>query len=119
MWVKTIKYRQYPDETVTVRCVNRAAIQALNKQYRGHDEPTNVLTFSYDGQHDIALCVEVAATEATARQLSIRDHVAHLLVHAFLHATGLDHERSVRQSDQARQAEEHILRRAGFEATNL
>lgn len=110
LWRETATLRQYPDELVTVRCVDEQEIRRLNRQYRGKEETTNVLTFSYDGEHDIALCLAVAKREALGHDVSLRDYVAWLLVHAFLHVTGLDHERSTDEAVAARQAEVDILK---------
>lgn len=119
LWQVTIASQHFPDEMVGVACVDRAAIQRLNAQYRHKDKPTNVLTFSYRPEHDIVLSLEVAAQEALEREMSLRDYVALLLVHAFLHATGLDHEQSAEAADQMRQTERQILANCGFAITNL
>lgn len=116
LWWETVALRQYPDELVTVCCVTEREIKRLNKQYRGREEATNVLTFSYDGEHDIALCLAVAKREAQEGNVSLRDYGAWLLAHAFLHVTGLDHEWSDDEAVAVRQAEVDILKAAGFAA---
>lgn len=111
------------DATVTVRVVSRVESQRLKREYKEVDQPTNVLTFSYDplpGQgeeeaaHDIALCLEVAQEEATERGVILRDYIAWLLVHAFLHATGMDHELSAAEARAMQVLEKKILTEAGF-----
>lgn len=73
-----------------------AAISALNAQYRGKDKPTNVLSFPSGGADgflgDIALARETCAREASEKNIAMRDHAAHLIIHAMLHLIGYDHE---------------------------
>ena len=115
LWERTRQYRNFTDDEVTVRCVDEAEIQRLNRRYRNKDKPTNVLTFSYDdAMHDVALCVAILEREAHARDVSLRDWVARLLVHAFLHVTDLDHERSAHEAHQTDTAEAAILDEAGY-----
>lgn len=81
---------------ITVRWVGAQEGQALNRDYRGKDYATNVLTFDY--QHvpvvvaDLVLCVPVVAQEAAAQGCDLVAHHAHLLVHGALHAQGWEHE---------------------------
>lgn len=133
LWQETIRARDFPDETVNIKCVSPAEMRTLNKQYRGKDAPTNVLTFNYPStpavagqagsgqasEYDIALCLSVAEREVSERGVSLRDYVARLLVHAFLHATGMDHERSYEEARDTEQAERKILQAAGFQAASL
>ncbi len=72
-----------------------AFIQALNKQYRDKDKPTNVLSFPQDDPGllgDVILAYETVAAEAEAQNKSLKDHVTHLIVHGILHLIGHDHE---------------------------
>ena len=126
LWEETCVYREHADDEVTVRCVDKEEIRKLNKKYRDRDDPTNVLTFSYptsprlrEAQHDVALCIQIADEEAQARKAVLRDYVALLLTHAFLHATGMDHDLSSDMARAADLAERTILRRSGFEVDSL
>lgn len=125
LWQETIRARDFPDEAVNITCVSLEEMRTLNKQYRGIEKPTNVLTFSYGptpgevASHDIAFCLPIAEHEAGERRVTLRDYVALLLVHAFLHATGMDHERSEEEADRTKQAERNILAAAGFETSSL
>ena len=100
---------------ITVRIVGADEGRALNRDFRGKDYATNVLTFAYDvaaggaprGRRapplaaDLVLCAPVVAREARLQRLSLESHYAHLIVHGTLHAQGLDHERD----DEAREME--------------
>ena len=84
------------DAEMTVRVVGEAEARTLNRDYRGKDYATNVLTFDYTQAPlvtaDLVLCGPVAAREAAVQGKSLQAHYAHLLVHASLHAQGYDHE---------------------------
>jgi probable rRNA maturation factor len=72
-----------------------AAIQQLNARYRGKDKPTNVLSFpqvSGPLLGDIILAFETVSHEAALAEKPLKAHMAHLIVHGFLHLLGYDHE---------------------------
>lgn len=81
---------------ITVRIVGEDEGRALNRDYRGKDYATNVLTFDYARAPvvvaDIVVCAPIVEREAFAQGIAIADHYAHLLVHGALHAQGHDHE---------------------------
>lgn len=81
---------------ITVRIVDAEEGRALNRDYRGKDYATNVLTFDYEHEPvvvaDLVLCAPVVAAEASEQGLTLQAHYAHLLVHGALHAQGYDHE---------------------------
>ena len=81
---------------LTVRIVGDAEGQALNRDFRGKDYATNVLTFDYAQSPlvlaDLVLAAGVVEREASELGIALADHYAHLLVHGALHAQGLDHE---------------------------
>lgn len=92
---------------VAVRLTDDAEVQTLNRDFRGKDKPTNVLSFpqvqddlleglanSDDGEillGDIVLARETCAREADEKAISIADHATHLIVHGTLHLVGYDH----------------------------
>ncbi|HWA01284.1 MAG TPA: rRNA maturation RNase YbeY [Caulobacterales bacterium] len=82
--------------TVSLLLGDDAAITALNREFRGKDEPTNVLSFppapAAEGfLGDIALAAETIAAEAQFQGKSFSAHASHLAVHGFLHLVGYDH----------------------------
>jgi probable rRNA maturation factor len=81
---------------ITVRIVDADEGQRLNREFRGRDYATNVLTFDYQREPvivaDLVLCAPVVEAEAQAQRIPVEAHYAHLLVHGALHAQGLDHE---------------------------
>jgi probable rRNA maturation factor len=81
---------------IAVRLVGEDEGRALNRQYRGKDYATNVLTFDYAREPvvaaDLVLCGPVVEREAREQGKPLEAHYAHLLVHGTLHAQGYDHE---------------------------
>ena len=81
---------------ITLRFVGADESLALNREWRGQDHATNVLTFAYATEPEIAadlvLCAPVVEREAAAAGIGVAEHYAHLLVHGTLHAQGFDHE---------------------------
>ena len=75
---------------MTVRIVDADEGRALNRDYRGRDYATNVLTFDYSREPvivaDLILCAPVVADEARRQKIPLAAHYAHLLVHGALHA---------------------------------
>jgi probable rRNA maturation factor len=101
---------------VTVRYVAEAEARRLNRQYRGKDYPTNVLSFPYGDaplQGDVVICAPVVAREAREQGKDVEAHHAHLLVHGLLHLAGHDHERTAEAARMER-LERRILARLGF-----
>ena len=100
---------------VTVRLVGETEGRQLNRDYRGKDYATNVLSFVYGGdgegngggealpgmpgdgvrRGDLVLCVPVVAREAATQGKAVDAHFAHLVVHGMLHLQGFDHEDDV------------------------
>jgi probable rRNA maturation factor len=85
------------DAELTLRFVGAAEARRLNREFRGKDYATNVLTFGYQlapvVRADIVVCVPVVRREAREQRKGFRDHLAHLVVHGVLHAHGQDHDR--------------------------
>ena len=105
------------DARLTVRIVGTGEARALNRDFRGTNRPTNVLTFVMRQrprlEGDIALCAPVIAREARARRRSAAAHYAHLLVHGVLHLQGYDHE-TERQARLMERRESRVVARLGF-----
>lgn len=105
---------------LTIRIVDEAESQELNRRYRGKDKSTNVLSFAYDGDMldvpllgDIVICGPVVQREAAEQGKQTRAHWAHLVVHGCLHLLGYDHvQESEAEVMEAR--ERKILAGMGF-----
>jgi probable rRNA maturation factor len=81
---------------ITIRLVDADEGQELNKEYRGKDYATNVLSFPYESEPrivgDLVICPVVVAGEAAEQGKPLAAHYAHLTVHGMLHLQGWDHD---------------------------
>jgi probable rRNA maturation factor len=105
------------DAELAVMLTDDAGIRVLNKNWRGQDKPTNVLSFpalqptgsSPDDAPrmlgDIAIAWETTRREADEEQKPFDHHLSHLAVHGFLHLVGYDHD-----NDVGAEAMEHLER---------
>lgn len=102
---------------ITVRLVGLAEGRALNRDYRGRDYPTNVLTFVLDPEPpyagDLALCAPIVSREARAQGKDVIAHYAHLTIHGVLHLQGYVHEREPEAAEMEK-LETRILERLGY-----
>lgn len=103
---------------VTIRYVDAEEGRALNRDYRGKDYATNVLSFTYETDPltvgDLVICAPVVAEEAVAQGKPLHAHHAHLVVHGMLHLQGYDHEASAADAEVMEQEEREILAGLGF-----
>lgn len=106
---------------LVVRIVDEAEMTALNRQYRGKDGPTNVLSFPCEGfpavpsdlLGDVVICAPVVAAEATHEGKSPEAHWAHLVIHGVLHLLGYDHKHAA-EAAQMQQRESVLLGGLGY-----
>lgn len=81
--------------SATLALVGDARIQKLNRDFRGYDKPTDVLSFGGSDQHylgDIVISVETANRQARRRRSNLKRELKVLTLHGFLHLLGYDHE---------------------------
>jgi probable rRNA maturation factor len=113
-----IRHALEADGEITVRIVDADEGQALNREYRGKDYATNVLTFDYATEPlvmaDLVLCAPVVAKEAKEQKKTLAAHYAHLLVHGTLHAQGWDHETGEEDAEAMEAREIEILAGLGL-----
>lgn len=107
-----------PRGELAIVLTNDSAIRALNRDWRGLDAPTNVLSFpakplprhARASLGDIIIAFETTAREAAGEGKRFQHHLAHLAVHGFLHLLGYDHE-SDREARTMERLEIEILAR--------
>ena len=110
---------------ITVRIVDEDEGRELNRDYRGKDYATNVLTFAYDGGEDmplpeglplmgdLVLCRQVVEREAAEQGKALDAHYAHLSVHGMLHLQGFDHIEDA-EAEEMEAREREILAGLGY-----
>ena len=95
---------------------NDEAIRKLNLQWRGKDKPTNVLSFPQAGGPllgDVIMAAETVAREAALADKTLEEHMAHLLIHGYLHLLGFDHE-AEEDAEEMEQLERVALKSLGI-----
>jgi probable rRNA maturation factor len=100
-----------------VRYVGEAEGRRLNREFRGKDHATNVLSFVYEAKPlagDIVICAPVVAREARVQGKALDAHHAHLVIHGALHLQGCDHETSAREAAAMEKRERALLAKLGF-----
>lgn len=120
-WVNTTIKDQRRQTEVCIRLVDHDEIQALNKQYRGKDKPTNVLAFPADFPKgvdipflgDIVICPAVIEKEASEQNKELNAHWAHIVIHGCLHLLGYDHIDS-REAEVMETLETQLLSLLGY-----
>lgn len=111
---------------VTITLSNDKNIRVLNRDHRGKDKATNVLSFPlWDGIDDIPqsreavpigdiiIALETMKREAIEQDKSLKDHMSHMLVHGFLHLLGYDHM-SDAEAEEMESLEVKILKKLGI-----
>ncbi len=90
---------------ISVTFVGRDGMRQLNRAYKQHDRPTDVLAFALRGPGgvvgDIYVCPWVARREAAARRVPLREELVRLVVHGTLHVLGYDHPENGRREHSA------------------
>ena len=107
---------------VSVRVVGSRESRRLNRDWRGKDKPTNVLSFPAEVQADVAprplgdlvICAPVVAREAREQRKTLAAHWAHMVVHGTLHLLGHDHEQDA-EAEKMEALERRLLARLGFD----
>ena len=107
-WIGAALHSQQLEEAeVSLYIVDEHESQELNKQYRGKDYPTNVLSFPADIPEevgipllgDLVVCAPVVEREAQEQGKALAAHWAHMLVHGSLHLLGFDHLEDIEAED--------------------
>ncbi|MGY4878271.1 rRNA maturation RNase YbeY [Vreelandella aquamarina] len=100
-WVSAVleRHADEPAHELTIRVVDIDESQALNRDYRGKDKPTNVLSFPFEAPPgvdlpllgDLVICHAVVDQEAQQQHKPLIQHYAHMVIHGTLHLLGYDH----------------------------
>jgi probable rRNA maturation factor len=123
-WARAAVGRAGANTTLSIRVVTTAESCRLNREYRGKDRPTNVLSFPMGAVPeaagvgplplgDLAICARVVAREAREQRKTLAAHWAHMVVHGTLHLIGYDHEVEA-DAQRMERRERTVLRGLGF-----
>ena len=105
------------DVALTIALAGDSAVRTLNRDYRGKDKPTNVLSYPSGEKAflgDIVLARQTVWREAREQKKPPADHLAHLVVHGTLHLLGYDHETGDEDAERMEARERRILKRLGI-----
>lgn len=106
----------YKDSEVSITLIDDKQIHKLNKQYRGIDKPTNVLSFELGDDillGDIFISLDTVEREAREANISVPEHTVHMIVHGMLHLQGFDHLTD-KQAKVMETKEINILKKLGY-----
>ena len=120
-WVERV-LSQHPEPVeLVIRLVDEAESRQLNRDYRGKDRPTNVLSFPFEAPPqvptpllgDLVICAPVVAREAQAQGKTLQAHWAHMVIHGLLHLLGYDHLND-EEAQQMESRERELLRELDY-----
>ncbi len=120
-WVGAVLQDRQDKWELTIRLVDEAESQTLNRDYRGKDAPTNVLSFPVELPAgvdlpllgDLVICAPVVEREAADQGKSSAAHWAHLSIHGVLHLLGFDHK-TVQEATVMEAEERRLLAQLGY-----
>ena len=122
-WLETARATLAIEEALelTIRLVDNDEMQELNREYRGKDYPTNVLSFPCDWDlpeeprllGDVVIAAAVVNREAKEQKKTMEAHWAHIVIHGFLHLLGYDHIEDA-DAEKMENTEREILAQLGY-----
>lgn len=121
LWVETALRNIMSEAELTIRIVDEAESQQLNRDYRGKDKPTNVLSFPFEAPAeidipllgDLIICAPVVEQEAKLQNKSLQAHWAHMVVHGCLHLLGYDHIDD-EEAEEMESLETQLIEKLGY-----
>ena len=99
-FISILSSESIEDSNINLSFISSEEMQELNKQFRGIDKDTDVLSFENQDisrEHtkvlgDIAICYPYVVNEATVSEKDLDSHISHMFIHGILHILGYDHE---------------------------
>lgn len=121
LWARTSIGNSMEQAELTIRLVDSEESQQLNRDYRGKDKPTNVLSFPFEAPPgitlpllgDLVICVSVVENEAREQHKPLQAHWAHMVVHGCLHLLGYDHIEDA-EAEEMESLETQLIESLGF-----
>lgn len=107
---KTLKsLKIYKEDSINLIFVSEKKIQDLNARYRGINEPTDVLSFSYDeigSKGEIVVCLDRIKKDSKKDDVSLEEGFTKVFIHGILHLYGYDHENEKDKAKMKKKEEE-------------
>ncbi len=121
-WCSAALREEREQAEIVIRLVDEEEIRDLNREYRGKDRPTNVLSFPSDIPAvvessllgDLVICAPLVVREAKEQGKSEEAHWAHMVVHGVLHLLGYDHQ-DENAAEIMEQLEMEVMGSLGFQ----
>ncbi|MEW8204261.1 MAG: rRNA maturation RNase YbeY [Candidatus Thiodiazotropha endolucinida] len=120
-WVEATLPQDHDPVEMVIRLVDEEESRRLNRDFRGQDKSTNVLSFPFEAPAEVSLpllgdlviCVQVVAREAVEQGKDPHAHWAHMVVHGVLHLLGYDHQDAA-EAERMEHLERDILHSLHF-----
>jgi len=113
---KLLEIRGLEGIEISVYLTDDNTIKLLNKNFRGKDKATDVLSFTYNEQvggykllGEIAISIDTAKRQAKELGHSLEEEIKRLLVHGFVHLLGYDHELGEEEEKQFMELEKRLI----------
>jgi len=97
---KVRNQKQLKAKTITLVFLDAADMKQINKQFRGKNKPTDVLSFAAmekDSLGELLFCLDVLKKQAKEQDHSLENEFLYMLIHGVLHLLGYDHEHSAKE----------------------
>lgn len=92
------------DLSISVVLVGQSKIKGINKEHRGKDKPTDVLSFSYGDSGEVMICPEIVEKAG-----ELNKEMAKVLIHGILHVLGYDHEKTEKEARTMQKKQDYYL----------
>lgn len=111
---KVLKGENRGIENISIALVSEDEIKKLNKEYRGINSPTDVLSFENDsklgfGLGEVVICLQEVKKNAMINKSTFKKELAKILTHGILHLLGYNHEKSEREAKKMEKKEDSYL----------
>lgn len=96
---------------LSIALVSQTEMKRLNKEYRGKNKATDILSFRYGDSGEIVICPEEVRKNAEEFNSTFNEELAKVLIHGTLHLLGYDHEKGGRRAKEMTKKEEYYLKK--------
>ena len=107
---RVVLTRERSKLALSVALVSSRRIKELNRRYRGKNRPTDVLSFQYGKEGEIAICLSEVRKNAKRFGLTFKKELERVLIHGVLHLLGYDHEGSRMRAEKMREKENYYFK---------